>query len=117
MSWRAAQLRWWRRGCAITLASGSCAGTGPAPVPLEAIRRALPGAIQAGDRWHAAVLHVQQDTHPELGAFPAGPDPQAEDVFPAVQRHANRGIDGRLATCPSRILTTIASMNTAAWIS
>jgi transposase len=80
----------------------------------EAIRRALPGAIQAGDRWHAAVLHVQRDTHPELGAFPAGPDPQAEDVFPAVQRHANRGIDGRLATCPSRILTTIASMNTAA---
>jgi len=37
-------------GCVPILASKSCAGT--TLEPLEAIRRALPGAVQVGDRWH-----------------------------------------------------------------
>ena len=42
---------------------------------------------------HAPVFHVQQHRHPELGAFPAGPRPQPQDVFAAVQGHPDRGVD------------------------
>jgi hypothetical protein len=42
---------------------------------------------------HTAVLQVQQHRHPELGAFPAGPGPQPQDVLAALQRHPDRGID------------------------
>ena len=51
MSWQAAKLRCWRRGCAsipgieVVCRDGSGAYG-------EAVRRALPGAVQAGDRWH-----------------------------------------------------------------
>ncbi|WP_438296219.1 transposase [Streptomyces sp. HUAS TT7] len=41
----------WRRGCASVRASRSCAVTARATY-AEAIRRALPDAVQVGDRRH-----------------------------------------------------------------
>ena len=51
MSWPAARLTCWRRGCAATPASQVVCRDGSGAYG-EAVRRALPGAVQAGDRWH-----------------------------------------------------------------
>ena len=49
---------------------------------------------------HAPVLQVDQDAHPELRAFPAGPGPQPEDVLLAVEGDADRGLDGPVGDLP-----------------
>ena len=64
---------------------------------------------------HAPVADVGEHRHPELGALTAGPGPQPQDVL-ARPRSVTpiAAYTGRLATCPSRIFTTIASTKTAA---
>ena len=50
VSWTAGKLKCWRPGCALTLECIVCRDESGAYG--EAVRRALPGAIQVGDRWH-----------------------------------------------------------------
>ena len=83
------------------------------PRSLDRVGQALePVADDDADILDAAVLDLGQHLQPELGALAAVAGPQPEDVALTVDGDADGHVDGRLATWPSRILTTMASMNT-----
>ncbi len=52
-----------------------------------------------------AVLQVGQHAHPELGALPAGPGPQPQDVLLPGQGDPDRGVDGPVGDLPVRGLS------------
>ena len=60
----------------------------------------------------APVQDLREDLMPVLRPLAAVADPEPEDVALASDADADDGVDGRLTTLPSRILTWIASMKT-----